>query len=136
MKLLKVVFNLYKMITNKKPAALFISVLLLFINVSTASNSSTSTLKCKFCKKSIKSRYITIGRKAYHENCYRDHVQLRCDHCKNLIDGTYNFSNEKNYHEKCYKDFILELNFQYWKNYLLLFLKTHCRFLLAFLFQF
>ena len=95
------------MITNKKPVALFISVLLLFINISTASNSSPSTLKCKFCKKV--SRVDIYSRKnAYHESCYKDHIQLRCDHCKKLIDGTYNLSNDKNYHEKCYKDFILE----------------------------
>ena len=96
------------MITNKKPVALFISALLFFINVSTGSNFSLSVLKCKFCKKSIQSRYITQEKNAYHESCYKDHIQLRCDHCKKLIDGTYNLSNDKNYHEKCYSDFILE----------------------------
>ena len=68
----------------------------------------SASLKCEFCKKNINGRYITQNKSAYHEQCYKDHIQLRCDHCKKVINGKYNINDKENYHQHCYRDFILE----------------------------
>jgi len=69
---------------------------------------SASFLKCKFCEKDINGRYITQNKAAYHEQCYKNHVQLRCDHCEKAINGKYNIKEEENYHQQCYRNFILD----------------------------
>ena len=95
------------MINNKRRIATGVILINFFFN--TFLNSATyKNLKCNFCKNKINGRYITQEKHAYHEQCYKDHIQLRCDHCKNIISGKYNLKDEKNYHQKCFKNFILD----------------------------
>jgi len=63
--------------------------------------------KCSYCKKAITSSYITVDGKAYHEDCYRDHVQPRCEYCGKIIDGKYTILDGKQYHPACYTNHIL-----------------------------
>ncbi|NQV51516.1 MAG: protein DA1 [Candidatus Marinimicrobia bacterium] len=63
--------------------------------------------KCSYCSKPITGTYLTSDGKAYHEDCYRDHIQPRCDYCKKPIDGPYNLLDGKKYHSSCYRDHIL-----------------------------
>ena len=80
----------------------------LFIFSALLNGDSSKNLTCKFCNKDIDGRYITQDKKAYHEKCYKDHIQLRCDHCNKVINGKYNIKDEESYHEQCYRNFILD----------------------------
>ena len=93
----------------EKKSILFFSALLAlcFIN-NFALSAWNNNLKCKLCNDYIESRYITFKNNAYHEKCYKDHIQLRCFHCKNTISGEYNIDNGKNYHKLCFRNFILQ----------------------------
>lgn len=61
------------------------------------------TVYCDFCKSQIKEKYISFEGKLYHEECYKDHIQLRCFDCGKGIDGKYITYKQKVYHENCYK---------------------------------
>jgi len=63
--------------------------------------------RCSYCNKLIKGNYLTVDGKAYHEACYRDHVQPRCAYCGELIEGKYAQQGNKMYHPQCYTDHIL-----------------------------
>ena len=95
------------MINHKRRLAIAIILAAFFLN-SFLNSASSKILKCNFCKIKINDRYVTQDRKAYHEQCYKDHIQLRCNHCKNIINGIYNLKDEKSYHQQCFIDFILD----------------------------
>ncbi|MFL3006584.1 MAG: LIM domain-containing protein [Candidatus Neomarinimicrobiota bacterium] len=95
------------MVNDKGRISIAIILVILFSNTFITSASS-KILKCNFCKNKIDGRYITQDNNAYHEQCYKDHIQLRCDQCKNIINGNYNLKDDKNYHERCFKNFILD----------------------------
>ena len=69
---------------------------------------SQNHMFCKFCKKSIISKYVIFKNSSYHTGCYEKNIQLKCDYCKKIINGEYSISNNSNYHKLCYKDNILE----------------------------
>ena len=96
------------MIKKKKELSLVFFVLLVFCCNDFAYGNSFKILKCKYCDKKISGRYVTQNNKAYHEVCYREHIQLKCNHCNIAINGEYNIEGEKNYHKKCFRNFILE----------------------------
>ena len=91
------------MINDKRNFAFAIFLITVFFNIASSKN-----LKCKFCKNEINGRYITQEKNAYHEKCYKDHIQLKCDHCKNIINGIYNLKDEKSYHQQCFVNFVLD----------------------------
>ncbi len=95
------------MINIERGLAFVIFLIIFFLNTFLYSE-SFKILKCKFCKNKINGRYITQEKNAYHEQCYKDHIQLKCDHCKIIINGKYNLKDEKNYHPQCFRDYILE----------------------------
>ena len=95
------------MINNKRLLAIAIILTTSFLN-SFLNSASSKTLTCNFCKSKINDRYVTQDRNAYHEQCYKDHIQLRCNHCKNIINGIYNLKDEKSYHQQCFINFILD----------------------------
>ena len=95
------------MINHKRRLAIAI-ILSAFLLNSFSDSASSKIFKCNFCKIKINDRYVTQDRKAYHEKCYKDHIQLRCNHCKNIINGIYNLKDEKSYHQQCFIDFILD----------------------------
>lgn len=95
------------MINHKRRLAVAIILAAFFLN-SFLHSASSKILKCNFCKIKINNRYVTQDRKAYHEKCYKDQIQLRCNHCKNIINGIYNLKEEKSYHQQCFIDFILD----------------------------
>ena len=95
------------MINHKRRLAIAIILSAFFLN-SFLDSASSKIFKCNFCKIKINDRYVTQDRKAYHEKCYKDHIQLRCNHCKNIINGIYNLKDEKSYHQQCFIDFILD----------------------------
>ncbi len=95
------------MINDKRRLVIATILSIIFLG-SFLNSASSKILKCNFCKNRINDRYVTLDRNAYHEQCYKDHIQLRCNHCKNLINGTYNLKDEKSYHKQCFINFILD----------------------------
>ena len=86
-----------------------IALILITLSLNTfLSSASSKILKCNFCKNKINNRYVMQEKNAYHEQCYKDHIQLRCYHCENIIHGKYNLKDEKSYHQKCFKNYILD----------------------------
>lgn len=66
-----------------------------------------SQIKCDYCDKVISGQYIGSDGKAYHDNCYTDHIQPRCDYCEDVINGAYNILDNKQYHPDCYTNHVL-----------------------------
>jgi len=80
--------------------------LITLLTVMTALTLQAVELSCTHCGKAISGKYVTLEGKAYHQTCYRDHIQPRCDQCGDVIEGKYTILDGKKYHEDCYTEHI------------------------------
>lgn len=73
--------------SKRSPAA--VAVLLLFVFLAAPVGAIAPTERCAYCGAPIAGDYLEQEGKAYHRDCWEDHVAVRCSICGGIIRGTY-----------------------------------------------
>ena len=61
------------------------------------------SLKCDYCGKLISGQYLQYENRAYHPECYHQHVAPRCALCGGPLGDQWVVHGGKNYHQRCYE---------------------------------
>jgi hypothetical protein len=117
------------MISTNKLIHLFQFVILVCL----LQGNSQNVVHCYFCKEIIKSKYIIVDSKAFHQEhflckscnkpitgsftkkdenyfhpeCFSQIVGLVCEYCKKIIQGEYLVNENKKYHKLCFENFVV-----------------------------
>lgn len=84
-------------------------IYILFFLVSLVLSSGPSDQpRCQYCGRAIQGQYLTYEGKAYHQNCFKEHIQPRCAYCGEPLEGSYTSIDGKSFHPNCYRDHILD----------------------------